>query len=47
MTQESTRNSIPEAEPAFGFHTIPVDRATTVYLGQHNLPIEQREHVRG
>jgi len=47
VTQELTGNSIPEAEPAFGFHARPVDGATTARLGQLNLPVKQRDHVPG
>lgn len=47
MTQEFTGDSIPEAEPAFGFHAQPGDGSTTARRGQHNLPIEQRDHVPG
>ena len=45
MTQKFTGDSIPEAEPAFGFDAHPVDGATTARLGQRNLPVRQRDHV--
>ena len=45
MTQEPTRGEIPEAEPALGFHARPVDGAAASRLGQHNLPVNQRDHV--
>lgn len=45
MAEELTGDNIREAEPAFGFHARPVDGATTARLGQHNLPVKQRDHV--
>lgn len=45
VTQEFTGDSIPEAEPAFGFHARPVHGATAVRPGQHNLPVKQHDHV--
>lgn len=47
MTQEFTGDNVPEAEPAFDFHTRPVNRAMTARLGQHNLPVKQRERFPG
>ena len=47
MTQEPTRDGIPEAKPAFGFHARPVDGAAASRLGQHNLPVKQCDHVPG
>jgi len=47
MTQEITRDWIPEAEPAFGFQARPADGAAAARRGQHNLPVEQRDHVPG
>jgi hypothetical protein len=47
VTQELTRDGILEAELAFGFHARPVDRAAAARRGQHNLPVNQRDHVPG
>jgi hypothetical protein len=47
VTQESTRDGILEAEPAFGFYARPVDGATAARPGQHNLPVKQRDHLPG
>ena len=47
VTQEPTRDGTLEAEPAFGFHARPVDAAAATRLGQHNLPVKQRDHVPG
>ena len=47
MAQEFTRDRTPEAEPAFGFLTRPVVAATTARRGQHDLPVEQCDHVPG
>ncbi|KFX96934.1 hypothetical protein O988_05099 [Pseudogymnoascus sp. VKM F-3808] len=41
MTGELIRNAIPETEPAFGFHTRPVDGASAAWRGQHNLLVKQ------
>jgi hypothetical protein len=43
VTQELTGDSIPESEPAFGFHARPIDGVTTARLGQH-LAVKQRDH---
>ena len=45
ITQEPTQGKIPEAEPAFSFHTSPVNGAAASRPGQHNLPIKQRDHI--
>lgn len=47
MAEEITGDNVPEAEPAFGFHARPVDRARTARLGQHNPPVKQRDHIPG
>ncbi len=47
MTQELTGDSISEAEPAFGFHTRPVDGATAARRVQRNLSVKQCDHVPG
>ncbi len=44
VTQELTGDSIPESEPAFGFHARSIDGVTTARLGQHNLAVKQRDH---
>ena len=47
VTQKFIRNAIPETEPAFGFHTRPVDGATAAWRGQHNLPVKQCNYMPG
>ena len=50
MTQERPGHGVPKAQPAFGFHACPADGATVeviARLRQHNLTIEQRDHVPG
>jgi hypothetical protein len=47
VTQKFIRNGIPETEPAFDFHTRPVDGATAAWRGQHNLPVKQCDYMPG
>lgn len=47
VTQKLIRNAISETEPAFGFHTRPVDGAPAAWRGQHNLPAKQRNYMPG
>ncbi len=47
VTQKLIRNAIPETEPAFGFHTRPVDGAPAAWRGQHNLHVKQRNYMPG
>lgn len=47
MTQHLTGDGIPEAEPAFAFLALPVDGAATARRDQHDLPVEQCDHVPG